>query len=78
MPSVQPDGRLLWRLRRRSSNVSCILYATSLPVEVRVLQDRDIVLSEIFPEEVLARQWAAIYGERLKQQGWRDAPSEVA
>lgn len=78
VPSVHPDGRVLWRLRRRSSNVSCVLYAGSLPVEVQVLQDRDVVLSEIFPEEVLAMRWATVYGERLRQQGWREAPEEVA
>ena len=78
MPSVHPDGRLLWRLRRRSADVSCVLYAASLPVEVQVLQDRDVVLSEVFPEEVLAMRWAKVYGERLRQQGWREAPGEVA
>ncbi len=51
-----------------------MLYATSLPVEVQVLQDKDVVLSELFPEETLAKRWAAAFGERLKQQGWRDAP----
>jgi hypothetical protein len=55
-----------------------VLFAASLPVEVQVLQDRDVVLSEIFPEEVLARRWATVYGDRLRQQGWREAPGEVA
>lgn len=74
MPSVGPAGRVLWCLRRRSSDVTCVLYATTLPVEVKVLQDRDVVLSELFPEESLAQRWAAAFGERLKRQGWRDAP----
>jgi len=73
MPSVEPGGRVLWCLRRRSSDVSCVLYATPLPVEVQVLQDRDVVLSELFPEEILAQRWAVAFGERLKQQGWREA-----
>ena len=73
MPSVDPAGRVLWCLRRRSSDVSCVLYATRLPVEVQVLQDRDVVLSELFPEETLAKRWAAAFGERLRQQGWREA-----
>ena len=74
MPSVAPGGRVLWCLRRRSSDVSCILYGERLPVEVQVLQDRDVVLSELFPEEILAQRWAAAFADRLKLQGWRDAP----
>lgn len=73
-PLVSPDARVLWCLRRRSSDVRCVLYAT-LPVEVRVLQDRDVVLAEVFPEESLAVKWATAYGERLRQQGWTEAPA---
>ena len=46
-----------------------------MPVEVRVLQDRDVVLTEMFPEERLALRWAQVFGDRLKQQGWHDTPS---
>jgi hypothetical protein len=46
-----------------------------MPVEVRVLQDRDVVLTEMFPEEQLALRWAQAYGDRLKQHGWQDAPT---
>ena len=47
-----------------------MLYAEGLPIEVRVMQDHDLVLAEIFPEEGLALKWARVYGERLRQQGW--------
>ena len=73
-PLVSPDARVLWCLRRRSSDVRCVLYANGLPVEVRILQDRDVVLAEVFPDEDLALKWSKIYGERLKQQGWIEAP----
>ena len=73
-PLAQPAGRVLWCLRRRSSAVRCVLYAAAMPVEVRVLQDRDVVLAERFPEERLAVTWAQVYGERLKRQGWLEAP----
>ena len=53
-PRLRPGGRVLWCLRRRSSDVSCVLYGDRLPVEVQVLQDRDVVLSELFAEEILA------------------------
>lgn len=76
MSMVQTAGRVLWCLRRRSSNVRCVVYDSAPPVEVRVLQDHDVVLSELFPEEGLAIRWAAIYGERLKQQGWSEAPPQ--
>jgi hypothetical protein len=46
-----------------------------MPIEVRVLQDRDIVLTEVFPEEWLAVNWARAYGERLKRQGWQESPA---
>jgi len=46
-----------------------------MPIEVQILQDRDVVLTEVFPEERLALSWARAYGDRLKQQGWRDAES---
>ena len=71
-PVVSPDARVLWCLRRRSSDVRCVLYATTLPVEVRILQDRDVVLAEMFPEEDLAVRWAKAYGERLREQGWSE------
>jgi hypothetical protein len=71
---VQPGARMLWCLRRRTTDVRCILYSTGLPVEVRVVQDRDVVLTEIFQEESMAVKWARAYQERLKAQGWQDAP----
>jgi hypothetical protein len=54
--------------------VRCVLYASAIPVEVRVLQDEDVVLTELFQEEWLALNWAKVYGDRLKQQGWADSP----
>jgi hypothetical protein len=41
---------------------------------VQVLQDRDIVLTELFQEEWLAENWARAYADRLRQQGWNDRP----
>jgi hypothetical protein len=74
MPLVQPGARVLWCLRRRLSDVRCVMY-DGMPVEIQVLQDRDIVLTEVFPEERLALRWAQAYGDRLKQQGWQDTPA---
>lgn len=71
-PQDALQGRLLWCLRRRSSAVRCVIYAEGLPVEVRVLQDDDVVLTERFPGEDFAVRWAELYGERLRQQGWRE------
>jgi hypothetical protein len=73
--TVEPEGRVLWCLRRRASDIRCVLYPKALPVEVQVLQDRDVVLTELFPEEWLALNWASAYGDRLKEQGWRDVPT---
>ena len=50
------------------------MYADSIPIEIQILQDRDIVLTELFPEERLALAWGGLYRERLEQQGWHEAP----
>lgn len=75
MYTAQPGSRMLWCLRRRTTDVRCILYPNGMPVEVQVLQDREIVLTELFQEEWLALNWARAYCERLKLQGWRDSPA---
>jgi hypothetical protein len=75
--TVQPGARMLWCLRRRTTDVRCIMYPNGMPVEVQVVQDRDIVLTELFQEEWLALNWARAYCARLKQQGWQDSPSQV-
>lgn len=74
--TVQPGARMLWCLRRRTTDVRCIMYPNGMPVEVQVVQDRDLVLTELFQEEWLALNWAQAYCARLKQQGWQDSPSQ--
>ena len=74
--TVQPGARVLWCLRRRRSNVRCVIFPGAKPVEIQVFQDRDIVLKERFQEEWLAMNWARVYGDRLKQQGWYDSPGD--
>jgi hypothetical protein len=49
------------------------MYPNGMPVEIHVLQDRDVVLTELFQEEWLAVNWAHAYGDRLKRQGWHDS-----
>ena len=77
MPSyyAQPEARVLWSLRRRRSDVRCVMYSGTVPVEVRVLQDRDVVLTELFQEEQVAERWARVYAAHLKEQGWFDSPN---
>lgn len=69
-------GRVLWCLRRKRSDVRCVLMTDALPLEVHVLQDADLVLKEQFTEEHIALTWAAAYAEQLKERGWRDNPEE--
>ena len=73
---VQPGARILWCLRRRRSDVRCVIFPDVRPVEVQVLQDQDVVLTEVFAEEWLALSWARVYADRLKDQGWQDSPSQ--
>jgi hypothetical protein len=49
-----------------------------VPVEVHVVHDRDVILTEVFQEEWMALDWARVYGERLRSQGWHDTPIEPA
>lgn len=76
--ALHPGARVVWCLRRRATDVRCIVYGQELPVEVRVMHDRDVVLTEIFQEEWMALDWARVYGERLRAQGWHDTPEEPA
>jgi hypothetical protein len=73
--TAHPGARVLWCLRRRTTDVRCVINASGPPVEVLVVQDRDIVLTELFPEEWLAENWARAYSERLREQGWHDSPA---
>lgn len=74
--TVEPGARVLWCLRRRATDVRCVLYPLILPIEVHVLQDRDLVIKEVFTAEPAALDWAAAYEERLRQHGWRDGPEQ--
>ncbi len=76
-PTIQPDARVLWCLRRRASDIRCVIYPHVMPIEIQVLQDRDVVLKENFAEEWLALNWAKAYGDRLKDQGWREMPGTL-
>ena len=70
--AVQPGARVVWRLRRRSTDVRCVVLPASMPVEVQVVHGDDVVLTEIFQEEWMAMNWARAYRDRLRAQGWGD------
>jgi hypothetical protein len=72
--TIDPGARVLWSLRRRASDVRCVAFVGPNVVEVQVLQERDLVLKELFPSETAARGWADEYRDRRKQQGWHDSP----
>jgi hypothetical protein len=74
--TVQPGARVIWCLRRRTTDVRCVIYPQLMPVEIQVLHDRDIVVNEMFQEEWMALNWAQAYAERLRAQGWHDSPVE--
>jgi hypothetical protein len=61
-------------MKRRTTDVRCVLFARASPVEVQVVHDQDVVLTEIFQEEWMALKWARAYKERLRAQGWADVP----
>ena len=75
---LDPEARLLWCLRRRTTGVRCVLTAAVTPVEVVVLQGRDVVLRERFAALANALEWAEAYATRLKQHGWTDCPDNCS
>lgn len=70
--AVQPGARVVWRLRRRSTDVRCVLLSKGTPAEVQVVHGEDVVLTEVFQEEWMAMNWARAYRDRLRAQGWGD------
>lgn len=70
--AVQPGARVVWCLRRRTADVLCVVYGDGMPVEVQVLHDGDVIVTEVFQEEWMALKWARAYAERLRAQGWQD------
>jgi hypothetical protein len=72
--AVQPGARVVWCLRRRTTDVRCIVLRSGVPVEVQVVHGGDVVLTEVFEEEWMAMNWARAYEERLRAQGWGDVP----
>lgn len=76
--SVQPGARVVWCLKRRATDVRCLVLAEGMPVEVRVVHDRDVVVTEVFQEEWMALNWARAYRERLRAQGWNDVTDSPA
>jgi hypothetical protein len=76
--AVQPGARVVWCLKRRATDVQCIVFAQGMPVEVHVRHGGDIVVTEIFQEEWMALNWARAYRERLRAQGWDDVPEGPA
>ena len=71
---VQPGARVVWCLKRRTTDVRCVVVGQGMPVEVQIVHDRDVVVTEIFQEEWMALHWARAYRERLRAQGWNDVP----
>ena len=76
--AVQPGARVVWCLKRRSTDVRCVLIAQSIPVQVQVVHDREILVSEVFQEEWMALEWARAYRAGLRDLGWNDVPDRVS
>ena len=74
--AVHPGARVLWCLRRKRTDVRCVLFSDMTPIEIQVLHDSDLVIKELFADEAIALTWALEYGDRLRQHGWRDSSEE--
>jgi hypothetical protein len=76
--AVQPGARVVWCMKRRTTDVRCVLFAAGTPVEIQVVHGREVVVTEMFQEEWMAINWARAYRDRLRVQGWNDVPEEAA
>ena len=76
--AVQPGARVVWCLKRRTTDVRCVVMAQAVPVELQVFHGPEIIVSEVFQEEWMALKWARAYRDRLRAQGWEDVPGEAA
>ena len=72
--AVQPGARVVWCLKRRTTDVRCVVMARHMPVEMHVVHGAEILVTEMFQEEWMALKWARAYRERLRAQGWEDVP----
>ena len=68
--AAQPGTRVLWCLKRRVTQVRCVVLPQDMVVEVRIVHGPDVVVTELFQEEGIAQNWARAYRERLNAQGW--------
>ena len=76
--AVQPGARVVWCMKRRATDVRCVVFSEGMPVEIQVVHGRDVVVTEMFQEEWMALNWARAYKERLRAQGWHDVPEDAA
>jgi hypothetical protein len=76
--AVQPGARVVWCMKRRATDVRCVVFSDGMPVEIHVVHGRDVVVTEMFQEEWMALNWARAYKDRLRAQGWHDVPDEAA
>ena len=51
-------------MKRRTTDVRCVLLAAGMPVEVQVVHGGDVVVTEMFQEEWMAMNWARAYREQ--------------
>jgi len=75
--AVQPGARVVWCLRRRTTDVQCVVLSAGMPVEVHVVHGGEVVVIEMFQEEWMAMNWARAYKDRLRAQGWSDVIEAV-
>ena len=57
--AVQPGARVVWCLKRRATDVRCVVLGQGMPVEVQVVHGRDVVVTEMFQEEWMALKLGA-------------------
>ena len=76
MHSTGDRATILWRLRARHTETTCVLDRLPVGALLTLQQDDQVVLQDTFPDVHLAVARANALRARLQAKGWRAVPLE--
>ena len=67
---VMSEGMEIWRLRSRYSDFRCLQWPIGVGWELRIYQDADLVVQEMFPSETQLLERAQQLQKNMQRRGW--------
>lgn len=65
----------IWRLRSRYSDFRCLRWPVGMGWELRIYQDADLVMQEMFPSETALLERAEQLQKSMERRGWNSVES---